>query len=249
MGWLQRRLRGPFRDALVLPYPCAQTRTEGGRRSPPAGGSPLSAHAALRRDAPTAAEGGPVVREAWRPFLRRWPPGQPGGQLARPGGWRPPYGGRVPGASPPARRACAERGAPRGLRGGGRPAPPDWRASERAGQNAGRLPQSRQRLTHPAANNGSRAQPPRPPRRQQRLRSTATPTSPPPTTAPGQAYPYPSGSGRGAGGPIYSALGRISRLFAACSAMAAVQPTVREQAKVGVNMSRGMPAEFMTTPA
>jgi hypothetical protein len=31
--------------------------------------------------------------------------------------------------------------------------------------------------------------------------------------------------------------------------MAAVHPTVRLQAKVGVNMSRGMPAVFITTPA
>ena len=48
---------------------------------------------------------------------------------------------------------------------------------------------------------------------------------------------------------MYSALGRINRLFPACSAIAAVHPTVLLHANVGVNMSRGIPAEFITTPA
>src|SRR5688500_1647016 len=41
--------------------------------------------------------------------------------------------------------------------------------------------------------------------------------------------------------PTYSEAGRIRRLSAYCSSRCAVQPTTREQAKIGVNKSRGMP--------
>ena len=40
----------------------------------------------------------------------------------------------------------------------------------------------------------------------------------------------------------------MSRLLAACSTIAEVQPTVRLHANVGVNMSRESPTVFITTP-
>ena len=43
-------------------------------------------------------------------------------------------------------------------------------------------------------------------------------------------------------GPVYSARGRISRLFAYCSSTCAVQPEMRLTAKIGVNRSIGMPS-------
>ena len=43
-------------------------------------------------------------------------------------------------------------------------------------------------------------------------------------------------------GPTYFASGRISRLFAYCSRMCAVQPTVRDAAKTGVKRSVGIPS-------
>ena len=61
--------------------------------------------------------------------------------------------------------------------------------------------------------------------------------------------PYSGGTGCGAGGPMYWALGRISRLSAACSRMCAVHPITRLEANVGVNISRGTPHVSITTPA
>jgi hypothetical protein len=60
---------------------------------------------------------------------------------------------------------------------------------------------------------------------------------------------YRAGTATGGGGPTYRADGRISRLCAACSITCVVQPMVRPAAKVGVNMWRGMPQMYITTPA
>ena len=38
-------------------------------------------------------------------------------------------------------------------------------------------------------------------------------------------------------GPVYSARGRIKRLFEYCSRICAIQPDTRETAKIGVNKS------------
>ena len=48
-------------------------------------------------------------------------------------------------------------------------------------------------------------------------------------------------------GPVYSASGRIRRLFATCSRIWAVQPATRLAAKVGVNISPGSPTDDNTT--
>src|SRR5262249_53298585 len=50
--------------------------------------------------------------------------------------------------------------------------------------------------------------------------------------------------GCGTGGPVYSARGRISRLFAYCSRTCAVQPEVRLTAKIGVNSSIATPSAW-----
>ena len=48
----------------------------------------------------------------------------------------------------------------------------------------------------------------------------------------------------GYSGPMYSARGRISLLFAYCSSTCAVQPEIRLTAKIGVNRSMGMPSAW-----
>jgi hypothetical protein len=69
-------------------------------------------------------------------------------------------------------------------------------------------------------------------------------------TGPGRpAQAEIGGTGCGGGGPTYWALGRMSRLSAACSRMCAHQPMTRLAANVGVNSSRGMPQRSMTMPA
>ena len=57
------------------------------------------------------------------------------------------------------------------------------------------------------------------------------------------------GTGCGGGGPTYCALGRMSRLSAACSSTCVHQPIMRLAANVGVNSSRGMPHRSITMPA
>ena len=58
-----------------------------------------------------------------------------------------------------------------------------------------------------------------------------------------------SGTGCGGGGPTYRAAGRMRRLCPACSMTCVLHPMVRPVAKVGVNISRGIPQVCMTTPA
>jgi len=45
-------------------------------------------------------------------------------------------------------------------------------------------------------------------------------------------------------GPIYSAVGRISRLFPRCSMICADQPEVRAMTKIGVNIGVGIPQKW-----
>ena len=60
---------------------------------------------------------------------------------------------------------------------------------------------------------------------------------------------YNPGTGWGGVGPVYRADGRMSRLCKACSMTWVLQPIMRPAAKVGVNISRGMPQVYITTPA
>ena len=87
------------------------------------------------------------------------------------------------------------------------------------------------------------------------LRRTRAGGSKRPACASLLVLPFPtiaysgSGTGWGGGGPTYSALGRISRLSAACSMTCAVQPIVRLAVKVGVNIAGGRPTVSITMPA
>ena len=168
---------------------------------------------------------------------------RPGGSCARRPDWRSPTSARSCSAASPTStsKACATASASRSSRyARARFAIDDagWSDVERRSRAGAPLVDARR----------TRADRRDVPSRSSCRRSSATCSKPGPERG-AERYGAIGGTGCGGGGPTYSALGRMSRLSAACSRMCAHHPITRLEANVGVNRSRGMPQRSMTMPA